>query len=133
MKKLLAICAAATMVAACTGITPAKVENENYECLICEACDSLDYYASLDSTSRNYLGDYTYYKSLDGWYDSLTVLVYNYLYDNNECMNYSAIKCLLNNEKFMKTMDDGFDGLCNIEDSTGCIMRFYNAYIYLHK
>lgn len=44
MKKLLSICAAAAIVAACTGDTPTKVEKENCKCLLCEASDSLDYY-----------------------------------------------------------------------------------------
>lgn len=37
MKKLLSICAAAAIVAACTGVTPTKVESEKCNCHLYEA------------------------------------------------------------------------------------------------
>lgn len=109
MKKLLAICAAATMVAACTGITPAKVENENCKCLLCEASDSLDYYTKLDSIAC----DSTLMPHSDGfnkWYDSLTVIVCNEL-STSENLEFT-IQYMLASKSFTKCIYNGFDGLC---------------------
>lgn len=133
MKKLLSICTAAAIVAACTGGTPTKVENENCNCLICEASDSLNYYAKLDSIAWDSTWIYPHSENFDEWYDSLTVLVYNHLYNDGEYWDYYPTDELLHNKKFMKVMDNGFDGLCGVEDTTGCISYFYGAYNYYNK
>lgn len=110
MKKLLPICAAATIVAACTGVTSTKVENENCNCLICEACDSLDYYVKLDSASLDSTWIYSHSENFDKWYDSLTVIVC-YELSTSENLD-STIEDMLASESFMKCIYSGFDGLC---------------------
>lgn len=134
MKKLLSICAAAAIVAACTGGTPTKVENKNNcDCLICEACDSLEYYWALDEEARDSTWTEPYSSNSYKWADSLTTLVYEHLYNNGEYWAYEPTDDLLKCDKFMKIMDEGFDGLCGIEDTTGCISYFYGAYNYYNK
>ena len=124
MKKLLSICAAAAIVAACTGGTPTKVENENCNCLLCEASDSLDYYAKLDSAAW----DSTWMRHSDNfneWYDSLTVIVCHEL-STSENLD-STIEDMLASESFMKCINGGFDGLCgDCYDTLSCeIDQFY--------
>lgn len=132
MKKLFYLCAAAAIVAACTGAAPTKVENENCKCLICEACDSFMYYYNLDEQTR----DSTWLLPLSDnsveWSDSLAVLVYEHLCDTT--LEYDVIQDLFNNEKLMYIMDNTcWDGLCGIEDSTGTISYFYGAQYYHNK
>ena len=124
MKKLLSICAAAAIVAACTGGTPIKVEKENCKCLLCEASDSLDYYAKLDSIAW----DSTWMRhsdNFDEWYDSLTVIVCHEL-STSENLD-STIEDMLASESFMKCIYSGFDGLCgDCYDTLSCeIEQFY--------
>ena len=124
MKKLLSICVAAAIVAACTGGTPTKVEKENCKCLLCEASDSLDYYAKLDSIAW----DSTWMRhsdNFDEWYDSLTVIVCHEL-STSENLD-STIEDMLASESFMKCIYSGFDGLCgDCYDTLSCeIEQFY--------
>ena len=124
MKKLLSICAAAAIVTACTGGTPIKVEKENCKCLLCEASDSLDYYAKLDSIAL----DSTWMRhsdNFDEWYDSLTVIVCHEL-STSENLD-STIEDMLASESFMKCIYSGFDGLCgDCYDTLSCeIEQFY--------
>lgn len=110
MKKLLSICVAAAIVAACTGGTPTKVENEKCDCLLCEASDSLDYYTKLDSAAWDSTCIYPHSENFDKWYDSLTVLICHEL-STSENLD-STIEDMLASESFSKCIYGGFDGLC---------------------
>lgn len=135
MKKLISLCAAAATVAACTGIFPTKVENvtESCNCLICEACDSLTYYAALDSIARDSTWILEHSDNFYQWSDSLTALVYGYLNSEKRSFIDYPVEDLLNNEKFMSVMEKGYDGLYTLEDSTGCIAYFYGAYVHSNR
>ena len=108
MKKLFYLCAAAAIVAACTGGTPTKVEKENCNCPLCEASDSLDYYNKLDSAAWDYTWVYPHSENFNEWYDSLT-------------------EDMLASKSFMKCIYSGFDGLCgDCYDTLSCeIEQFY--------
>lgn len=125
MKKLFYLCAAAAIVAACTGAAPTKVENEKCNCLLCEASDSLDYYAKLDSAARDSTWIYPHSENFDEWYDSLTVIVCHEL-STSENLD-STIEDMLASESFMKCIYSGFDGLCgDCYDTLSCeIEQFY--------
>lgn len=113
MKKL--ILGAALLVTACTD-NPVKVSKDNM-LPIEEACDSILYYENDED-------------KLLLWYDSLTTLVWEHLYNNGDYWEYNPTDELLHNQKFMQCMQDGFDGLLGIEDSTGTVSYFYGAYNY---
>lgn len=123
MNKSIIFCAAAAIVAACTGVTPTKVESENCSCLVCEACDSLEKYDNDSSTIAQY----------ELWRDSLTTLVLERLYNNGEYWSYKPTDELLHNKKFIKALDNGYDGLCEIKDTTGTVDYFYGAYNYFRN
>ena len=125
MKKLFYLCAAAAIVAACTGAAPTKVENEKCNCLLCEASDSLDYYNKLDSAAWDYTWDYPHSENFNEWYDSLTVIVCHKL-STSENLD-STIEDMLASKSFMKCIYSGFDGLCgNCYDTLSCeIEQFY--------
>lgn len=125
MKKLLSICAAAAIVAACTGVTPTKVESKKCNCLLCEASDSLDYYAKLDSAAWDSTWVYPHSDNFDEWYDSLTVIVCHEL-STSENLD-STIKDILASESFMRCIYSGFDGLYgDCYDTLSCeIDKFY--------
>ena len=110
MKTLFYLCAAAAIVAACTGVTPTKVESEKCNCLLCEASDSLNYYAKLDSVAGDSTCIYPHSKNFNEWYDSLTVIVCNEL-STSENLD-STVEDMLASKAFMKCIDGGFDGLC---------------------
>lgn len=109
MKKLLSICAAATMVAACTGITPTKVETGKCNCPLCEASDSLEYYAELDSIAYNSTLICPHSDNFNKWYDSLTVIVCNEL-STSDSLEFT-IQYMLASKSFTKCIYSGFDGL----------------------
>ena len=125
MKKLFYLCAAAAIVAACTGTAPTKVENEKCNCLLCEASDSLDYYNKLDSAAWDYTWVYPHSENFNEWYDSLTVIVCHKL-STSENLD-STIEDMLASKSFMKCIYSGFDGLCgNCYDTLSCeIEQFY--------
>ena len=125
MKKLFYLCAAAAIVAACTGAAPTKVENEKCNCLLCEASDALDYYNKLDSAAWDYTWDYPHSENFNEWYDSLTVIVCHKL-STSENLD-STIEDMLASKSFMKCIYSGFDGLCgNCYDTLSCeIEQFY--------
>ena len=110
MKKLFYLCAAAAIATACTGVTPTKVESEKCNCLLCEASDSLNYYAKLDSVAGDSTCIYPHSESFNKWYDSLTVIVCNEL-STSENLD-STVEDMLASKAFMKCIDGGFDGLC---------------------
>ena len=125
MKKLFYLCAAAAIVAACTGAAPTKVENEKCNCLLCEASDSLDYYNKLDSAAWDYTWVYPHSENFNEWYDSLTVIVCHKL-STSENLD-STIEDMLASKSFMKCIYSGFDGLCgDCYDTLSCeIEQFY--------
>ena len=125
MKKLFYLCAAAAIVAACTGGTPTKVEKENCNCPLCEASDSLDYYNKLDSAAWDYTWVYPHSENFNEWYDSLTVIVCHKL-STSENLD-STIEDMLASKSFMKCIYSGFDGLCgDCYDTLSCeIEQFY--------
>lgn len=125
MKKLFYLCAAAAIVAACTGAAPTKVENEKCNCLLCEASDSLDYYNKLDSAAWDYTWVYPHSENFNEWYDSLTVIVCHKL-STSENLD-STIEDMLASRAFMKCIYSGFDGLCgDCYDTLSCeIEQFY--------
>ena len=125
MKKLFYLCAAAAIVAACTGAAPTKVENEKCNCLLCEASDSLDYYNKLDSAAWDYIWVYPHSENFNEWYDSLTVIVCHKL-STSENLD-STIEDMLASKSFMKCIYSGFDGLCgDCYDTLSCeIEQFY--------
>ena len=125
MKKLFYLCAAAAIVAACTGAAPTKVENEKCNCLLCETSDSLDYYNKLDSAAQDYTWVYPHSENFNEWYDSLTVIVCHKL-STSENLD-STIEDMLASKSFMKCIYSGFDGLCgDCYDTLSCeIEQFY--------
>lgn len=125
MKKLFYLCAAATIVAACTGAAPTKVENEKCNCLLCEASDSLDYYNKLDSAAWDYTWVYPHSENFNEWYDSLTVIVCHKL-STSKNLDFT-IEDMLASKSFMKCIYSGFDGLCgDCYDTLSCeIEQFY--------
>ena len=125
MKKLFYLCAAAAIVAACTGAAPTKVKNEKCNCLLCEASDSLDYYNKLDSAAWDYTWVYPHSENFNEWYDSLTVIVCHKL-STSENLD-STIEDMLASKSFMKCIYSGFDGLCgDCYDTLSCeIEQFY--------
>ena len=125
MKKLFYLCAAAAIVAACTGAAPTKVENEKCNCLLCEASDSLDYYNKLDSAAWDYTCVYPHSENFNEWYDSLTVIVCHKL-STSENLD-STIEDMLASKSFMTCIYSGFDGLCgDCYDTLSCeIEQFY--------
>lgn len=125
MKKLFYLCAAAAIVAACTGAAPTKMENEKCNCLLCEASDSLDYYNKLDSAAWDYTWVYPHSENFNEWYDSLTVIVCHKL-STSENLD-STIEDMLASKSFMKCIYSGFDGLCgDCYDTLSCeIEQFY--------
>ena len=110
MKKLFYLCAAAAIVAACTGVTSTKVESEKCNCLLCEASDSLNYYAKLDGAVGDSTCIYPHSENFNKWYDSLTVIVC-YELSTSENLD-STVEDMLASKAFMKCIDGGFDGLC---------------------
>ena len=125
MKKLFYLCAAAAIVAACTGAAPTKVENEKCNCLLCEASDSLDYYNKLDSAAWDYTWVYPHSENSNEWSASLTVIVCHKLCTSENLD--STIEDMLASKSFMKCIYSGFDGLCgDCYDTLSCeIEQFY--------
>lgn len=115
MKKVIFLCIMVAIVIIIAGACSTKVNNCN--CLTCEACDSLNYYAQLDAEAADSTWLYSHSDNFDEWYDSLTTLVVQDLEYHSMVCGSSEFRAYIVDEyvynpTFMNTLADGWDGLC---------------------
>lgn len=129
MRKFILSCTAVIMMTACTGTSSTKVSKGEYRyCLICDACDSLEYYTRLDAEAYDSTWTHIHSDNFNAWYDFLTLMVCDDLYSYpEESVDSIALK-YKNCPKFMNAIDDGWDGICgDCHDTLGVkIDRFYD-------
>lgn len=114
MKKIFYPVAAVVAMSCCSNSKPEEVipDDLHCECLLCEASDSLDYYASKDSANG-----YIHGSEFDFWYDSLTTILVDMIdeYPDDSIHEYAIDMAddLKDCPSFMAVINSGFDGLCD--------------------
>lgn len=113
MKKIFYFAVAIVAMSCCSNSKPEEIPDDLHcECLLCEASDSLDYYASKDSVNG-----YIHGSEFDFWYDSLTTLLVGMIdeWPNDSIHEYAIDMAndLKDCPSFMVVINSGFDGLCD--------------------
>lgn len=121
MKKLFYFAAAIVAMSCCSSHSDKQEtvnpSNQHCGCLICEASDSLDYYATLDAEAWDSTWVEPHSENFTEWYDSLTAILVSMIdeYPNDSVKTYAIDMAddLKDCPSFMTVVNNGFDGLCD--------------------
>lgn len=120
MKKIFYFVTAIVVISCCSNRPEEKeagVSDHHCSCLLCEASDSLDYYATLDAEAWDSTWVHPHSENFNEWYDSLTTILVDMIdeYPNDSVQIYAIdmAEDLKDCPSFMQTISNGFDGLCN--------------------
>lgn len=121
MKKIFYFAVAIVAMSCCSSHSDKQeTVNPSYQhcgCLLCEASDSLNYYATLDAEAWDSTWWYPHSENFNQWYDSLTTILVGMIdeYPDDSIQTYAIDMAddLKDCPSFMQVIDNGFDGLCD--------------------